>query len=131
MVGFLEDSLRGSESGYSILVGDQGEYAEFAVCVDGKRTTSALVVLEDRADGPYAMWSFVRRLGLSPSDLDTVYLYGERAGESIFRSVPKQCGATLRLLSPLDVVRLQAGTGGEKELAVYVPCVGAALESGS
>ena len=130
MIGFLEDVFRGTEAGYSILIGDQGEYAEFAICVDGTRTASALAILEDRADGVYALWSFIRRLGLSPANVDTVYMYGEHEHDSPFRDVARQCGATLRLLSPLDVVRLQAGSGGERDLAVYVPCVGAALETG-
>jgi hypothetical protein len=45
----------------------------------------------------------------------------------VFADIPKQCGATLRRLGPLDVVRLKVGATAT-DLAAYVPCVGAALE---
>ncbi len=128
MVSYLEDSLRGREDDFSLVVGDHGSFAEFAVCVHGRPSSRALCLLDDPADGIYGLWSFVRRMNLAPRDLDTVYLYGENEAESVFAEIPRQCGATLRRLSPLDVVRLASGGGGPQALAAYVPCVGAALD---
>ncbi len=129
MIGFLEDALRSAATSFSVLVGDQGTHAEMAVCVRGRRLSSALVIPESSEDAIYALWAFLRREGLSPADMDTIYIYGENERDSAFHAVPRQCGATLRQLSPLDVVRLQAGSGGERELSPYVPCVGAAIET--
>lgn len=128
MVSYLEDTLRSREDDFSVVVGDHGTFAEFAVCVHGAPRSSALCLVEDPADGVYGLWSFVRRLQLAPRDLDTVYLYGENEADSVFADIPRHCGATLRRLSPLDVVRLASGGSGPQALAAYVPCVGAALD---
>jgi hypothetical protein len=125
-VGYLEeDTLGVRDTSYSLLLGDHTDYAEFAVCSQGRRRVAGLSMAEDPADGVHALWSFVRRLGLSPADLQTVYLYGDNQ-ETAFADIPKHSGATLRRLGPLDVVRLNAGASAT-DLASYVPCVGAAL----
>src|SRR5690606_22381617 len=126
-VGYLEDETRmGREPEYSLLLGDHGDYAEFAICTYGRRRIGGLSIAEDPADGVHALWSFVRRLGISPCDVQVVYLYGSNE-DTPYVDVPKYCGATLRRLGPLDVVRLKAGATAP-DLAGYVPCVGAALK---
>lgn len=126
-VAYLEgDALVRSDQEYSLLLGDHGDYAEFAICSYGQRRVAGLSINEDPADAVYALWSFVRRLGISPEAIQTVYLYGNNE-DTPLADVSRHCGATVRRVGPLDAVRLKPGASAT-DLAPYVPCVGAALK---
>ncbi|PSQ55629.1 MAG: hypothetical protein BRD28_00205 [Bacteroidetes bacterium QH_10_64_37] len=117
-----------SEGAYRLAVGQYPTHTEYAVTHDGKwHHAHAAQEARTPENRVYYAVGFLNRIGVSPSEIGALFLYGSDAGpgadgpfETVFDCRPAP-------LDPFEELHLTEDTSREEAPAPYVPCIGGAL----
>ncbi len=132
VLAHTEEALKGAGRNHGLYVLAIGMYAshiEYTLFYNGKWYFSRHSAATTPADCAYYSVATLKRVGLTPADVEHVYLYGIRYGDedlsilqAIFHKEPEW-------LNPIQVVDLDPdslASGFDAE--AYVPCIGAVLD---
>lgn len=133
VVANLNGRLRGrvSASGkpaYSLVIGCYGTQVEYTLCRGAQWYFSHHGTVQGSADSAYFAATLLKKLGIAPSEVAGVYMYGRDvvgADFSVFNAV---FGMLPVPLNPMQVVDLDPGSlSADFDAEAYVPCIGVAL----
>ncbi len=121
-------AARTGEVAYTLALGWYGSHVEYTLCRNGRWYFSHYATVQSLADSAYFAVTLLRRLGLRPSDIVQVYVYGRGIEENDFAIFAAIFDTQPERLNPIPVVDLDPGSlSTDFDAEAYVPCIGVAL----
>lgn len=114
----------------SLAVGVYGDRAEYALCRGSVWQFGHYSETGALEDGPYFVAALLDRLGVAPSAVASLYLYGDRASAESIEGVASFLGRPTLALNPLDIFGPTRSGADPFTLASYAPVIGSLLKRG-
>lgn len=112
---------------FSLSVGVYGERTEFALSHGDTWHYGHYVEANVLVDGAYFAAALLDRLGVAPSQIKRLFLYGDAVEPGMASGLSGWLGVDAEPLNPLRVFGLAPAESDPFALAAYAPCIGALL----
>jgi hypothetical protein len=122
--------VEGDDGALSLALGVYGDRAEYALCRGAAWQFGHYSETGALEDGPYFVAALLDRLGVAPSAVETLYLYGDRARAERIEGIAGLLGRPARALNPLDIFGPLRSGADPFTLASYTPVIGSLLKRG-
>ena len=115
------------DDAFALAIGVYGSRSEVALCRGATWHYGHHAEAGALEDGAYFVAALLDRLGVDPSDLAHLFLYGDGIDAEAVEGVEALLGLRARPLNPLDMFRPARSGADPLTLASYAPVIGALL----
>lgn len=114
---------------YSLAIGQYSGHTDYTLTHEGQWYHGHSTVDTRSENRAYYAAGFLNRVGVAPETVRPVFSYGPEPNEGDDGPLAELFGTSPERLRPFRVVAGAEERGGEANRSVYVPCLGALLES--